>query len=1727
MAVLAALLCVPMAHAQFELKSAPANRLDSRRAAASATVSSVSPIGVVTGITVRNGGTYTTVPLVTIAPPPANSEGIVTGTTATATAVVSGGKVTSFIIIGGSGYSLSSPPAVVIAPPNPPNPASNPPILNVQFAGQAGTGATAGPLDSRAWPRTSTTINTAGTIGSEFKDRYPNARYTATGASSATVTMVLKRASVGYAFASGVPLYLMGDEIKPPTKDSRGADLTSADYWRARPVEPGEQFSSASLVSLGLAAQPVVAAGTVTVTKCATDSSSVTVLAVPPTLGTGATLLGSTVFMINGTTLTLAGKADRNITDGTLPIVYQPYQPYYYSKHARKVYATQTGRVSVTWVSNLPDLVAGEASPTYKFRKEVFSVSSGTRAPVKEIFWTQKNFSGPLVEIPKGRIEVVNPVFNSFVPGKTTEYVPVGGISGEVTTEVGAEPRTLWFDVQPAAATPNYLRAYNAEGRVFIEYLGKESGTDGEHEFLGADIVDINRTAPVEIITTLLGEKLRPRSGTPKGDDDQLTVPTSTTLGTATFAYQRPDKITDYYAERENLNPDNIIIHWMAKKDAGLYSTAGLGSSGLDISWPQMKRKYLQKWPDRIADYEPVNVFLDSGGKADGPRFAATSLPTIVFQDDPAGKEATMVPDTQRLRVDFSDSTDQTNRSLLRFTTGGEPYYSRFYIQSEARLGSPQTTVNNITIPAVYTLNDLNADGVADWSPGAVATGPDAARTGGITQATVGTRINPPRADYALAGQIASGSCYAANAYIDPLAADGFGAAARGAIIPVNTKPSNKLKVFWFKKVTPANAKVDPFYVPAIAASYVVSYPVVTNVSTDEQLLVIASGKGMGMATPLTSFQKSGRIYSQPDPTAIGYNPNEEHALLVDGNVYALRDDLNRPTSSEPFVLLQYTESDARPAMRVAKAVRTNADYDLVYDKTAGTPVQPPMPLTELPPPRKSDGSWKNTEVSGIADSPASPVAADNLFTYLDRKGQKWLFRGPHNPAQVPAPTFGMQFYYYVQDGFDFPGDTTPPAVGDIEPYVAYAPNSNVAVTLTYLPKWPDDLSLASPAVLGELKTAETLTLAKAGLPQIMGATSAQILYQQSIAKGGVLKPSVALHDPLRQKIALLENHNLSKVPASIRTTDYAGKTYFQALPPNLQKRFYFASGEGKQGGLVLEGEFVDASSGEDYLNLNQLSARDVTDLKNLCPEPIDTANKTNWDGAIEDLKTTLQTFRESLATPGTYVPAKSGKVKLEDVVNDRVIGVMDRADITDPDTAVVKYALSSTGQGTGYVTLLFNNGEAFTDPGEGLSMSIIKVSPDLYPGDLKVLESSNPLDEQVTLRHSGDYGGRPENFEFRWRYGSPVNGRSPDPASSTGWLNAPPPPGEELGSSILVGGSPTAVLNTPAVLMSDIWFTMSYRLKVVGQLDNVGWSAWTPPQMVEGWIKRVLAKITPFNQRMTDLYNNSVNTDVSLLTQAGTRWEGDIALNLDNINDAGLIAIYETVLNRGKSFTIGSDIDKDSANSALILAAGYLNDLYNILGNEAYADAANPTISVNDASSVTEVNTSRFAFEGQVASSLEEELALLRGRDDFGSPAVGLAPAYNRLWWNYTRGINGGEAIYAVNYNISEKGGSSTANGIVDAADAYRMFPQGHGDAYGHYLTALQGYYKLLTHPYFTWQTTAESVSVLGQQVLVDYKDERKFAASAANVARTAQQMLALEQRRSYQDDPAAGWGQ
>jgi len=350
--------------------------------------------------------------------------------------------------------------------------------------------------------------------------------------------------------------------------------------------------------------------------------------------------------------------------------------------------------------------------------------------------------------------------------------------------------------------------------------------------------------------------------------------------------------------------------------------------------------------------------------------------------------------------------------------------------------------------------------------------------------------------------------------------------------------------------------------------------------------------------------------------------------------------------------------------------------------------------------------------------------------------------------------------------------------------------------------------------------------------------------------------------------------------------------------------------------------------------------------------------------------------------------------------------------------------------------------------------------------------------------------------------------------SASSVWLPLPPSQYED-GVRAIVG----ELANVQS--LSDNYLTMRY-VPTTDQADPSRWSQWTVPQLAEGWIKRVLKGINPFNQRITDLYNNSVNTDVSILAQAGARWEGNIALNLEAINDYGLIEIYETVLNRGRDLSIDADINYGPANDALLLAAGYINDLYMLVGNEAAADAANPTIGFGTADNTYgNIATALFAFRGQLPSLLAEELGLLRGRDDFLVPGVEIRPVYNRLPWNYTRGIDAGEVVYALNYNILDQ----NTDGTVDALDALKLYPQGHGDAYGHYLTALTGYYHLIMNPNFDWVPRSEAVLVLGKPVSVDYQDERKLAAAAGALARTGRQIFDLTWRQDYLAGEGHGW--
>ncbi|NBV22481.1 MAG: LamG domain-containing protein [Proteobacteria bacterium] len=1145
--------------------------------------------------------------------------------------------------------------------------------------------------------------------------------------------------------------------------------------------------------------------------------------------------------------------------------------------------------------------------------------------------------------------------------------------------------------------------------------------------------------------------------------------------------------------------------------------------------------------------------------------------------------------------------------------------------------------------------------------------------------AYVGDRINAPTGELGStatyqAGYIlqTSGTSFNPGAYIDPFA-NGFSKANVGAIIPINAIPgANLLEVWWFRQNATNSVKnpvngFDPIYWPAVIGRYSLGWP-----DNPTNQIVMAGNAGSGA---LSSLQAKGTIYVQNDPTQVGYNPNEEHALMIGGQAYALRDDLNVTAgttpavlsgasvtfSSQPCVLLNYTESDGRPAMRAFKVMRENPALGLVFDYVieAGQLVQAPMPLPLIPIPLATITNITptstniyvtnyNSETSGSGgDLPVGWASSETngqfgnypLFTYRDRKNGFWVMRGTHaglpalaagtyssasnifnstitgggsmnvpstnyihtsrrigslvfnvSPALPTGITFGalsnglaiygtwttstsgpyqlsitdgdgsaasvsfsynstkgalgpltilstntytgttttfigrpphlsqsatntnsfaMRFYYKTQDGFAWPSDSTPPTNGTIVPYLrpyangAYSgtgdTNSSTALPIVYRPVWPGTpLSVAF---------GETLTVANKGRPAIRGQSSAMVIYQQAIATNTARgnNPAVILHDPTRQKSFALKtnaNDGLTQLPAGVYAQGYQGKTYFPNLPPHLANRFYLDPNSGPKGSLIYKGEFKDEPTGEKYLQLNVLTGSDLTTIQNLCPAT--DPDSTKWNTAVSALAVSVDTFYENPAIPGQFIVNPAWNVTR---------GAADLVAITNKNTPVDSYALSAAGPGQGYFTMIVGNGDAFTPPSEPVSMYVMRVTGELYSGEVKVIPSDNPLSELITFEHTADLAAKTADYEYEWKIAPPVDGFPPVTDATMSRYQA------------LTNGTDIKryTLGVSGILiLSDNWLVMRYRPKNTSHpLYNV-WSDWTAPQFAEGYVKRVLDGINPFNQRTSDLANNAVNTGASMLTQAGKRYEGDIALNQDALNSYGLIEIYETVLNRARNLSINAGINYGPANDSLLLAAGYISDLYKILGDEAADDADNPTIGIGTKDhTYGDIATALYSFKGQVPSLLEEELALLQGRDDVALPGVQTAPVYNRLVWNYTGGIDSGQSIYALNYNILDQ----NSDGAADAADAAILYPQGHGDAYGHYLSSLKGYHSLLMNPYFDWVPRVQSVIVLGLPVTVSYEDERKFASAAASVASTGRKIFDLTWRKYYVPGTATSW--
>ena len=207
--------------------------------------------------------------------------------------------------------------------------------------------------------------------------------------------------------------------------------------------------------------------------------------------------------------------------------------------------------------------------------------------------------------------------------------------------------------------------------------------------------------------------------------------------------------------------------------------------------------------------------------------------------------------------------------------------------------------------------------------------------------------------------------------------------------------------------------------------------------------------------------------------------------------------------------------------------------------------------------------------------------------------------------------------------------------------------------------------------------------------------------------------------------------------------------------------------------------------------------------------------------------------------------------------------------------------------------------------------------------------------------------------------------------------------------------------------------------------------------------------------------------------------------------------------------------------NESLQTFAGRLSDLYLLLGDEAYADAVDPTISLHSVDMGKALASGDLrAFSNQTGSLLHEELALLRGVAERNTRQP---PEYNRLKWGFPDTLE--SSLYVANYGpFEDKEGLIRAERSDPVYAAKKEYPQGHGDAYGHYLMALKVYTQLLSHPSFEWKTGRDEDSIGGRILKLDYFDERKIAQLAVARARTALATIDLTHRNDYAQG-AEGW--
>lgn len=929
--------------------------------------------------------------------------------------------------------------------------------------------------------------------------------------------------------------------------------------------------------------------------------------------------------------------------------------------------------------------------------------------------------------------------------------------------------------------------------------------------------------------------------------------------------------------------------------------------------------------------------------------------------------------------------------------------------------------------------------------------------------------------------------------------------AQTGQIFPVNTSTDHGLlEAWWYEKST----YVPGLYFPNKVVTYDARW------THDDGRIVIASRRGADGYPVADGYPLGARIYNvggtDDEFSLMGWNPNDEHAILLPVNgklhVWAVRNDnpwIDR--TGHPWTLVQYADPNKPELWRmgVHSVVAETGQDDFYY--TDYHVVDPECGCGED---GKCTGGWSEgadcssskdcaceVDFAVVAGLPIDPLFPVNFGAAVCKDDQD-----PPQPLTKVVAVTGEALWVDRKGGIWAVEDTTDDgtmrnSVADVfiwenwaadfgcQPWLTYGPggqggNGIDPWPVAYDPSWPpidgkDQNHDGEPdCTYPEDFPCAPLRHVGASLDESGQCGGIDILHDSTWINPAL--PGVRVLDPRREV----------RVDYAFLDVDLL------ALPPHLY------SGEIGGGGEWPDRVFYDYATSQVVFR-GIMSQRDREFLLLLDPN-CDSAN--NWCAAV-------------------------------DTLYDLSRAQLQRGFRADGDSKVVSLAHQNVTNG--WVTMAFQNDQPCVDAGLPVSVEVWRVECPPDQGRITVVQPKCPLSEKLVLQFSGDAGGEAEKLTYQWQWSIDYNGQHPELAT---WNDYNPPTGYENGAGL----REVVIEGASLFTLQDTYWRVRYRgysgcpctegidcnedqggpyddwADNLGNL-NTQISPWTDVQLSEGWVKRVIRGINPYDQRVEEFHLNDAATYVDMVRQAGKRFIEPVPLNCtpDNIDSVGLIELYETVLRRARAFSIDQGLTTDGVSKALLLVSGKIAELNMLLGNEAYADAVDPTIGTfadSDGSPEGYDPHAVFCFEEQVASLLEEELALMRGRDttrdpDYDADGLVVATVDNRLPWNFTSG--NGQVAYANNYQMR------------DIEQAVATYPQGHGDAWGYYLTSLRKFYLLLQHPVFDWVVTTEDVLVHGQPVSVGFMYERKFASAAAAKARSGASITALTFRQRASADP------